>query len=163
MRWTARIGDRLAHVELTRRAGGGLHAVVDGRPYVLDLTEPQSNVYSILSEGRSFEALIQVRQGRCRVRLAGRDFEISPDEGPRFSPGGAQAGGRLVVTAVMPGRVLRVLVTAGERVEARQGLLVLEAMKMENEVVAPRAGSIAEVKVAPGRTVEVGESLVVLE
>ena len=63
----------------------------------------------------------------------------------------------------MPGRVLRVLVSPGQRVTARQGLVVVEAMKMENEVIAPRDGVVKELKVAPGRAVETGELLAVLE
>lgn len=66
------------------------------------------------------------------------------------------------VTAPMPGRVVRVLVEPGDEVQARQGLVVVEAMKMENELTAPRAGRVAEVAVAPGTPVEAGRLLVLL-
>jgi biotin carboxyl carrier protein len=75
--------------------------------------------------------------------------------------GGAQ--GRQVVRAPMPGRVVRVLVEEGQAVEARQGLVVVEAMKMENELRATHAGTVASVKVAPGAAVEAGAELVVVE
>jgi biotin carboxyl carrier protein len=68
-----------------------------------------------------------------------------------------------VIEAVMPGRVVRLLVEEGQEVEAGQGVLVLEAMKMENEVAAPRAGTVSTVKVAQGETVETGQLLAVVE
>jgi biotin carboxyl carrier protein len=63
----------------------------------------------------------------------------------------------------MPGKVARVLVSEGDTVVENQGLVVIEAMKMENEIGAPRAGRIAAVNVEPGRTVEAGTTLVVIE
>jgi biotin carboxyl carrier protein len=73
------------------------------------------------------------------------------------------AGGRLVVKAPMPGRVVRVLVSAGDRVSARQPLLVVEAMKMENILRAPRAGVVTDVAAAAGLAVETGAALVVID
>jgi biotin carboxyl carrier protein len=71
--------------------------------------------------------------------------------------------GRQQVLAPMPGRVLRVLVQPGDEVQARQGLVVIEAMKMENELMSPKAGRVAEVAVAEGASVEAGRLLVVVE
>ncbi|RPJ64661.1 MAG: acetyl-CoA carboxylase biotin carboxyl carrier protein subunit [Acidobacteria bacterium] len=80
-------------------------------------------------------------------------------------PGAAAAGaaGPQRITAPMPGKVLKVLVAAGESVEERQGLVVVEAMKMENELRAPRAGRVREVHVQEGAPVESGRLLVVLD
>jgi biotin carboxyl carrier protein len=72
-------------------------------------------------------------------------------------------GGSPEVRAAMPGKVVAVLVEVGATVEAGQGLLVIEAMKMENEIGAPRDGRVAKVHVAPGQPVEPGEILVTLE
>jgi biotin carboxyl carrier protein len=76
---------------------------------------------------------------------------------------GSEAGGRLEVRAIIPGRVAAVAVVPGDTVEAGQTLLVVEAMKMQNEVRAPRAGSVGQVPVAAGATIEAGDVLVVLE
>jgi biotin carboxyl carrier protein len=65
--------------------------------------------------------------------------------------------------AMMPGRVINVLVNVGDDVAHLQGVLVLEAMKMENEIKSPKAGKVTEVKVTPGQTVEKGELLAVIE
>jgi biotin carboxyl carrier protein len=86
-------------------------------------------------------------------------------DGRRFRSGdaiGADAGAGHVV-APMPGRVVRVLVAAGDEVSARQGLVVVEAMKMENELTASRAGRVAEVTVVEGQSVEAGLLLIRLE
>ncbi len=81
----------------------------------------------------------------------------------RTGAGPAAAAGELRVVAPMPGRVLRVLVKPGDRVELRQGLVVVEAMKMENEIAAAKAGTVKEVAVSAGQSVESGRLLVVVE
>ena len=78
------------------------------------------------------------------------------------APGDA-AGGASRLTAPMPGKVVRVLVAPGDQVEARQPLVVVEAMKMENELAAPRAGTVTEVPVTEGMSVEAGRLLAVIE
>ncbi len=77
--------------------------------------------------------------------------------------GAAGAAGAQRVTSPMPGRVVRVLVQPGDEVTARQGLVVIEAMKMENELTAVQGGRVREVTVAPGAAVEAGRLLVVIE
>ena len=162
MRLSARLGDRIREVELTPRDGGIVEATVDGKRYTISVSEPQERVYSLLLDGASHEAMVQVRSGGCRVRIGSLDLEVIPEEPGRSERARGGAGGG-VVTAVMPGRVLRVLVSAGDVVEPRQGLVVLEAMKMENEIAAPRAGTVKAVRVAPGSTVERGDPLVLLD
>jgi biotin carboxyl carrier protein len=71
--------------------------------------------------------------------------------------------GPVAIAAPMPGRVVKVLVSAGDAVAARQGLIVIEAMKMENELRAPRAGTVQEVRAAQGAAVEAGAVVVVIE
>ena len=166
IRFTGRVGDRRHQVEITRRPGGDVRAVVDGREYRLSITEPQARSYSILKEGMSLEARVLLRGGGARVHLGGRHYEVAPEKPGSDLPSGrraAEAGGRLTVTAVMPGRVVRVNVAAGDRVAAQMGLVVVEAMKMENEMAAPRDGVVRQVMVKPGQTVETGDPLVVLE
>ena len=77
--------------------------------------------------------------------------------------GALHGHGQVTIVAPMPGRVVRVLAAAGDDVEARQPVIVIEAMKMENELRAPRAGRITEIGVAPGTSVEAGRVLAVIE
>lgn len=73
--------------------------------------------------------------------------------------GGAEAEGRQQITAPMPGKVVRLLVKAGDTVEAGQGLLVVEAMKMQNEIRSPKRGEVERVLVVEGQAVNAGEVL----
>ncbi len=142
MRWQARVGGTVRSVELTRKRDGQVEATVDGRRYALSVSEPQTLVYSILTDGASHEAIVQRHQGRLRVRLGRAVFDIVPEEPGRAGRlAGADGGGRVVISAVMPGRVLRVMVSPGQKVAAREGLVVIEAMKMENELTSPRDGT----------------------
>jgi len=120
------------------------------------------NTSSILIDGRSYTALML---GDGEVSVNGRVFRVDVFD-PRNMRGrkiAAVSEGRQAVAAPMPGRVIRVLVEMGEQVEAGQGLIVVEAMKMQNEMKSPRAGRVAEVKAAAGATVSAGEVLIVIE
>ncbi len=96
------------------------------------------------------------------------DVEIEPErravlrERARLGAGAASKGGPVEVRAIIPGRVVAVAVSLGEAVEAGQQILVVEAMKMQNELRAPREGSVERVGVAVGDTIEVGDLLVVI-
>jgi biotin carboxyl carrier protein len=104
--------------------------------------------------------------GEVLAHLAGRTIPIAVN-GRRSGRGSAEAGGAAdgeqKVTAPMPGRVVRVLVAPGDAVEARQPVVVVEAMKMENELRSPKAGRVKDVGVAAGASVEAGRVLLVIE
>lgn len=109
------------------------------------------HVREVVIDGWRF--LVQVESAR-RAALRGRATRDRPDAGH---------GGPAEVRAIIPGRVVSVAVAAGETVGEGGQLLVVEAMKMQNELRAPRAGTIARVAVAPGQTIDVGDVLVVIE
>ena len=119
-------------------------------------------VSSILIDGRSYTVSLL---GEGQVSVNGRVFRVEVFD-PRNMRGrktAAVSGGPLAVAAPMPGRVIRILVEAGDAVELGQGLIVVEAMKMQNEMNSLRAGRVAEVRVAAGATVSAGEVLIVIE
>jgi biotin carboxyl carrier protein len=103
--------------------------------------------------------------GEFLVGLEGRTIPVAVDGRRRRArgDGGRHAAGEQAVAAPMPGRIVRVLVGVGDEVRPRQGVVVVEAMKMENELRSPKAGRIKEVTVAPGTLVEAGRVLVVVE
>ena len=122
--------------------------------------------------GRSFRsydiAVDASARGTFIVYVKGHAFETSVPQLQRYGArgGGAAAADETAprtIVAPMPGRVVKVLVTAGQAVEARQPLVIVEAMKMENELRAPRAGTVASVLVADGMPVEAGTVLVVVQ
>jgi len=122
---------------------------------------PEPGVYSILMDGRSYEARVEERPGGLVVVIDGYRFEIEVRDPRRWSrkSGGAGAEGVQSIAAPMPGKVVRVLVAPGDAVEAGQGLVVVEAMKMQNEMKASRAGRVLSVAAKEGATVAAGEVL----
>ena len=149
------------------RAGGedGRYTVwLDGRPVEMDVRDAGPHAMSVIAAGRAHEVVIERREGGYRVALRGEVLEVSLVEAAR-GPGAPRraAGGPARVQAPMPGKLVRILVRAGEDVGAGQGLVVMEAMKMENEIRAPRAGRVKEAPVQEGQAVETGALLVLLE
>jgi biotin carboxyl carrier protein len=117
-------------------------------------------VYSILVDGVSYDARVERTPEGMVVAIAGQRFDISVHDPRRWSPksaGGTQ--GVATLTSPMPGKVVRVLVAEGDAVEAGQGILVVEAMKMQNELKALRAGHVISLTAREGATVVAGESL----
>jgi len=122
-------------------------------------------VFSLLVNGHSFEVRVLPGKPEARVEVRGTRFAVEVrDPRSTSSTSSARAGtGRQNVTAPMPGKVIRILVQKGDAVSAGQGLVVVEAMKMQNEMKAARDGRVIEVRVQDGDTVSAGQTLVVLE
>ena len=154
-----------SHPARFRVAWDGATRVVDARridPETLSLVLVESG-----SGSHAVRCVDAADKGAVDVHVDGAVVRALVDVGrTRFSGRGARGGepgdGRHV-TAPMSGKVVRLLVAPGDEVEVRQGVVVVEAMKMENELTAPRAGRVAEVTVAEGASVEAGRVLVVLE
>lgn len=136
------------------RLGGGPERVAD-------VAMPAAGVYSILLDGRSYDVQVERAPRHLIVVVQGHRFEIEVRDPRRWSRQSAGGRGEDVETiaAPMPGKVVRVLVAAGDTVEAGQGLLVVEAMKMQNEMKAARAGHVLSVTAREGATVTAGEVL----
>jgi biotin carboxyl carrier protein len=145
--------------------------LIDGHAVEIDpeqldaVKEVEPGVYSVLLAGRSFEVRATAGQDGLKVETAGRRFTAEvrdPRNGGRQSRA-AIASGRQRIAAPMPGKVVRLLVREGDAVDIGQGLIVVEAMKMQNEMKASRAGRVVEVSVRDGDTVTAGDKLVVIE
>lgn len=126
---------------------------------------PEAGVYSVLLDGRMYDARVEETPAGLVIVIDGYRFEIEVRDPRRWSRKDAARSGEGVQTvmAPMPGKVVRVLVAPGDAVEAGQGLLVVEAMKMQNEMKASRAGRILSVTVKEGATVAAGEVLATIE
>ena len=167
MKYFVTIGARTHEVDVE-----GAHILVDGERLEAHLAAvPGTPLHHLLLARESWTVAAQALEGgagyRWALGAAGERFEVDVvDERTRqiqtlTARSGPPAGGG-VVKAPMPGLVVRVEVTEGQRVEAGAGLVVVEAMKMENELRAPRAGVVATVHVAAGVAVEKGTALVTL-
>ncbi len=167
MKWIVRHGGRDHEVEVERSAGG-LSVTVDGVTREVDLLRMDGSVASLrfLDDGSSFAVAYQ-RESRTLWRLALLETSLAvevmtPVEAAGLAEGGAATGGGRI-EAPIPGKVVAVRVAEGDRVRPGQALVVLEAMKMENELAAEKEGVVARVHVEPGMAVEAGMILVELE
>jgi acetyl/propionyl-CoA carboxylase alpha subunit len=160
----AAVGGRAHRVEVT--GGKGRYTVaIDGRPLAVDWRPVGGPFVSLLVDGRSHDVGLERRPGGYRVLVGSHDFAVellAPTRGDVVAARPAPAGPARLL-APMPGRVVRVLAEPGQEVEAGQGLVVMEAMKMENELRSPRAGRVVEVHARERQAVETGSLLVVVE
>jgi biotin carboxyl carrier protein len=145
--------------------GGKSRVLVDGREHIVDARCFDGFFYSLLIDNRSYEVTVEENGEGFRVQVGTEALQVQrldPLRRARQGSGPARAS-QTRVRSVMPGKVVRVLVEEGEQVSEGQPLIVLEAMKMENEVLAPFAGTVVRVPVGPGAAVEGGAELLVLE
>ncbi|HWI19574.1 MAG TPA: biotin/lipoyl-containing protein [Vicinamibacterales bacterium] len=170
------IGDRVRTVGVTRK-GAFLHVDVDGTTHIVDARRVSDSVISMLVQPEGGEMPTQSVDASFAARPAAGEFDVHLDGrtipleirpagsfGRQKKEGaGAHGSGPQRVLAPMPGKVVRVLVKPGDEVKARQGLVVVEAMKMENELRAARDGRVRDVAVTEGQSVDAGAVLAVIE
>jgi acetyl/propionyl-CoA carboxylase alpha subunit len=165
MKYFVTIADRTLEVDLS----GGT-PTVDGTPIHAELVAiPATPIRHLIANGRSFPLTAGAgdRRGRWTLSLGAERFSAEAlDERTRaireMTGGETDTADRMVI-APMPGLVVKVEVEVGQQVKAGQGVVVVEAMKMENELKAPADGVVARVEVKPGQTVDKGATLIVLE
>ena len=142
---------------------------VDGQAVDIEIREAEAGVWILRRGGEQTVAQVDGRGGKLAVeiRRPGRDAvviaaEVSDARRTTIAAPARAAGGAAPITvrSPIPGRLIKLLVKAGDAVAAGQTLVVLEAMKMENELGAPRAGRIAEVRCSEGAAVEAGQDLI---
>jgi biotin carboxyl carrier protein len=138
-----------------------------GKIYRAAVSEPEPGIYVIIFNDRVYRcALDRLPDGVMEIDVGGRRISVAAHDRKhlRANPSGAGgSGGRVTLSAPMPGKVVRILLEAGAEVAAHQGVLIVEAMKMQNEVQSPKAGKLIEIRVSVGQTVNGGELLAVIE
>jgi biotin carboxyl carrier protein len=136
------------------------------KEYPVDYRQLDPMLYSLIIQGRSYQAFVYKAEGNYVVDLKGKTYSIQilDEAGKRLRISRASTLlGQRVISAPMPGKVIKLLVKVGDLVEAGQGVVVVEAMKMENELRASIRGTVKEIKVSEGMAVNSGEPLVILE
>jgi len=152
-------------VRVEVRGEGGRYTVrFEGVTLAVDARPLGGSLMSLILDGQSHAAGVERRPGGYTVHLREDTLDVELAEAARGAAAPPRkAAGPLRITAPMPGRLVRVLVEPGQKVRAGQGLVVMEAMKMENELRAPRPGRVAEVHARERQAVETGALLVVLD
>ena len=153
-------------MEFTAPANGASRVkfTIDGRQVAACAVPVGPGAYSILLDGRSLEVTAEVKPDGFLVRVDGREYQVQvldPRSWRRARGAGLELEGRQHLIAPMPGKIVRVLATVGQQVSAGEGLLVIEAMKMQNEIRSPKSGMVEKLA-REGQTVNAGEILAVV-
>lgn len=133
-----------------------LQVSLSGKPLEFDLGAQGEGGLSIILEGRSYEARVRIDGNSVSVEIDGerRVFEVDDASNNRARSGRAAKQGSAQVVAPMPGKVVKLLVESGEQVQADEGVLLFEAMKMQNEIRSPVTGILVAIDVREGEVVE---------
>lgn len=168
MKLNVTINDDQTGIQI-RDEGRRVFAEIDDRRYELDVHECGSNSYLLISNGEVFDCRVQghPESGKpVEVIIGTTHFTVSLTDPKRLSSSAtasAHGDSAARILAPMPGKVVRILVEVGSQVEAGDGILVVEAMKMQNEMKSPKAGTVIALNVQTGATVNGGDVLAVIE
>ncbi len=163
MRFWGCVGDEEYDVEV-KPSDGEFIVSVDGSQHRIDAVHLEASLYSMIIDGRAYE--VSVRE--CNDDTYAVVYEGSVRSVRLVDPLAAKSArstvsGSAEIQAVMAGRVVKVLANEGEEISEGQGIIVLEAMKMENEVCATRGGTLVALQVEEGQTLETGELIARIE
>jgi biotin carboxyl carrier protein len=165
VKFAVTVGDATEMVEVSGEAGR-YRLTIGSEVWEVDGRLTAQGIYSLLIGGVSYVADVWDQDGACVVDVGAERYVIHVEEQTRHiirTKGGAGGGqGVRTLVAPLPGRIVKIAVKPGDRIEKGATLLVIEAMKMENEFKAGASGTIAEVRVEAGQTVNGGDVLVVI-
>ena len=165
MKLVASLGSRTHVVDVTE-SDGRYRVTLDDQVWEVDARLTPQGIFSLVIDGVSHVADVADDDGHSVVEIGGETYAVQVEEQTRYiirTRGGTAAGGAAqTLKAPLPGRITHVAVQAGDTVTPGQTLLVIEAMKMENELKASAAGTVREVRVAASQAVNAGDVLVVI-
>ena len=147
------------HAASSGSEGGEAHSVSGG----YSIHELTPGCYSVLLDGRSYRVCVGGAKGEVLVNGRGLEIDVFDPRDLRSGNKASNREGRQIVASQMPGKVVRVLVSVGDEVEQGQGVVVVEAMKMQNEMKSPKTGRIVEVRASADDIVAAGDVLLVVE
>ena len=164
MKYEAEIDGRKVSIEIETR-DGRVQAAIDGRSYLLEVARAEDGSYLLFSGNKVYEARVwEEGPSSLRVKLRDRLFSAKLIDRKQRRASAEQSGeGMQYLTAPMPGKVVKLLHALDDQVSAGEGVVVVEAMKMQNEIKSPKAGRVVELRVAEGATVNAGQVLAVVE
>lgn len=162
MKYTTIINNKHFEVEILKDG----NVLVNGKPHEVDFLGLEETLYSIIQNSQSYEIAIEEERGKYELQLGGRLYEATVLDQRALlmaqRKGGLIAGGGEVASP-MPGLIVEVLVKIGDEVTQGQTVVILESMKMQNELKAPRNGIVQKVNCEAGQTVDKGNLLITIE
>lgn len=168
MKFTVEISGEKHELDI-KRDGSRVAAEIDGRRYEVEVRESQPGIYLLVADGHVYQCRVDHPTAKLEspeVTVGNRAYAVTLTDPKRFrgaQSSGSHTNGAAQIVAPMPGKVVRVLVEVGASVEAGEGIIVVEAMKMQNEMKSPKTGKVTAINVAAGATVNAGDVLAVVE
>jgi biotin carboxyl carrier protein len=160
-----RAGGKPRRLQL-EKAAEGWHCRLDAQTVQIDAVIPRRDVLSLLVDGRSYEIKREQTAADLHMWVGSKRFAVELRD-PRSlrsrQKGAGDEHGARKILALMPGRVVRLLVAEGSEVETGQSVVVVEAMKMQNEIKSPKKGIVKKISATPGAAVNLGDVLAVVE
>jgi biotin carboxyl carrier protein len=156
----------LRKVELERQGDDRYLISIDGKQIEVESSFPRPGVLSLLVDGRVYRCILDEDSTDPAMYVGHERLPFRVDD-PRSLAArrskGLHAAGPITIKAPMPGRVVRLSRAEGDEVESQQGVVVIEAMKMQNELKAPKAGRVVKILVEVGDAVISGQQLAIIE
>ncbi len=168
MKLQAELNNEKHEIEI-KREGEKIFAKIDEREYELEGSEPEPNVYLLKNAGRIYEVFVspqKIAGELMQVRVGTNEFEISIIDPKRLRGKGSDAehgDGSAEIKTAMPGKIVRVLAEQGAEIKQGESVIVVEAMKMQNEMKSPKDGIVKEIRFSEGSTVNAGDILAIIE
>jgi len=165
MKYSAIVQGKNLAIDLKKIESGQIEAEIGGRSYTLRGKRVERGLYWFNWNNQSIEIGVTKTGEGYTVSISGQHVDVEIIDTRTALRRGAQQGqaGAAQVRAPMPGKVIKLLVSEGSEVEANQGIVVLEAMKMQNEIKSPKKGVVKKLDVAEGAAVTAGDLLVTIE
>ncbi len=168
MKLTAQINDNEQQVNIERK-DSKVFAEIAERIYELELSVPESNIYLLKHAGKIYEVFVSPNKNKhepIHVKVGTQEFEINlidPKKLRGTFDAVGNAEGIAEIKTAMPGKVVRILLKENDEVKDGDGVIIIEAMKMQNEMKSPKDGTIKEIRFSEGDTVNAGDILVIIE
>jgi biotin carboxyl carrier protein len=166
MNYIATVGEKEVRVTVEEAGVGQYRVSIDGQEHLVDAQQVMPRLWSVLYRGSSHEVDVQGKEEEFEVLIEGDCYKFTLMNEQRravMRTAGKGAAGKAMLTSPMPGKVVKLLVSEGEEVKADQGVIVVEAMKMENELKSAVSGKVKEIFVKEGEIVESGAKLLLVE
>ncbi len=168
MKLNAELNNENYEIEI-RREGEKVFACVDDRNYELEASEVEPNVYLLKNENKIYEVFVSPQTNATEpfeVKVKNQTFEINLIDPKRLRGAAANsaiADGIAEIKTAMPGKLVRILTEVGAEIRQGKPVLVVEAMKMQNEMKSPKDGTVREIRFPEGATVNAGDVLAIIE
>ena len=165
MKLQAQVGEKVQQVNIVRD-GGNIVAKIDNREYRLESSEVGQNVHLFKVDGKIYEIFVTALGDSFRISMDRNELDVKIIDPKKLRGSGSNSGdtdGVAEIKTMMPGKVVRFVANPGQDVEKGDGVIVVEAMKMQNELKSPKAGTLKEFRVSEGDTVSAGDVLALVE